>query len=526
MQKCGFLILALAAFGCDGGAVEGGPDAGPPPPPEATTTSGPVRGTRGDGYQAFLGIPYAAPPVGDLRFRAPVAPEPWSETRSTTVAPPRCMQSVLGLPLGSQEDCLYLNVHAPDPRPQNAPVLVWIHGGAFLFGEGLQTDGGTAGDLLASQHGAVVVSINYRLGAFGFLAHPDLTAEAGASGNYGFADQIAALRWVQENIAAFGGDPNNVTIFGESAGGVSVCAHLVSPASQGLFHRAITQSGLCDTPYTALADAERTGQDFALQLGCRREAPACMRALSAEAILAADGAGNTFTTLDGSGRRWWPIVDGALLTDTFRARVAAGGFHDVPTIVGWNGDEGTLFVMLAEQDGTIIDAVKYEEVVLQLSLFFGESADAVRAQYPINDDPAAAVAALLGDATLACPSRRAARLLANAGANVRVYHFTYTNAAFQLAPTRPLGAFHSAEIQYIFGHPATLGRLRFPADDQALHEAIAGYWTRFAASGDPNGDGAPSWPVYDTTSDLHLGLDLTIGEAMGASADRCALWEP
>ena len=338
----------------DAGADASADDAGPPPAaPTADTALGPLEGLRGPGYQAFLGVPYAKPPVGALRWAPPEPPEAWTEPRSATGRPPRCVQRALGLDLASQEDCLYLNVHTPDPRPEDAPVMVWLHGGAFLFGEGLQTDEGTAGDLLAATHGVVVVSLNYRLGPYGFLAHPALTAERGASGNYGLMDQRLALEWVRDNIAAFGGDPDDVTIFGESAGGLSVCAHLISPESEGLFHRAISQSGLCDSALDDLSDAEAAGERFADALSCADAE--CLRAASVDEITTADGAGSDPFGEVGAERAWWPIVDGAVLEGDFRTEVERGAFVNVPTVVGWNADEGTLFVMLAEQAGQVAD---------------------------------------------------------------------------------------------------------------------------------------------------------------------------
>lgn len=515
----------IGAVACDGEPLPTDDDAGPPPvdarapeAPRVETTRGPIEGRRGPGHQAFLGVPYAKPPVGALRWAPPEPPDAWTEPRAATSRPPRCVQEALGLELPSQEDCLYLNVHTPDPRPEGAPVMVWIHGGAFLFGEGLQTDEGTAGDRLAAEHGVVVVSMNYRLGPYGFLAHPALTAEQGASGNYGLMDQRAALEWVQDNIAAFGGDPGDVTIFGESAGGLSVCAHLISPASEGLFHRAISQSGLCDSALDTLAAAEAKGATFGDALSCADVE--CLRAASVEDITAADGAGADPFGEVAAERAWWPIVDDRVLTGDFRARVEAGAFVDVPTVIGWNADEGTLFVMLAEQAGQVADEAAYDEVVRGIAARSGVSADDVFAQYPLADypDPGAAAAAVIGHATLACPSRRAALLLRDAGVETRVYHFTYPDAGFQLPTERDLGAFHSAEIQYVFGHPSMIGRDRFTGDDRALSEAMSGLWTGFASGA------SIDWPTFDA-AETHLRLDRTVEPGAAADVEACALWD-
>jgi para-nitrobenzyl esterase len=527
----GFLLLCV---GCgddgppvgpnDAGALDAGFDAALPPPPEVTTSGGTVVGTLGVDYYEFLGIPYAAPPIGERRWRAPDPPEPFGRRESTR--PKACPQRALSFDIG-EEDCLYVNVHTPAPLPSGAPVMVWIHGGAFIFGEGLQTDNGTRGDVLAAEHGVIVVSMNYRLGAFGFLAHEALTAADGTSGNYGFADQVAALRWVQENIAAFGGDPDNVTIFGESAGGLSVCLHLISPESEGLFARAISESGLCDEALGDLASAETYGAALFERGGCADDADpvACMRAKTRDEIIEIDTAATGMTALTAE-RQWWPAADGARIPAIFRERVAAGELHEVPTLFGWNADEGTLFVMLAETAGVAVDEAAYREGITSLAERHAVEVAAVEAQYPIADypDPGAALAAALGDATLACPSRRAALLLRDR-ALVRVYRFEYPDAPFQLPAERELGAFHSAEIQYVFGHPAIIGSTSHRGDDLTLHQAMSGYWARFARSGDPNGAGAVEWPIYDG-EDRHLVLDRTITTGTAADRDRCALWEP
>ncbi|MGE0786428.1 MAG: carboxylesterase/lipase family protein [Sandaracinaceae bacterium] len=530
------LIAASFAVGCDGtggsdaGAADGGVDAGALPPPMVTTSLGPVVGDRVEGAIDFLGIPFAEPPVGDLRFAPPQPAEPWTDPRPS-IRPPRCVQAALGLDLDSQEDCLYLNVHTPDPLPTNAPVMVWIHGGAFLFGEGLQTDDGTRGDRLAAEHGVIVVSMNYRLGALGFLSHPELAdALGGASGNFGLMDQRLAMQWVRDNIAAFGGDPANITLFGESAGGISVCAHLAAQGSHGLYDRAISESGLCDDPYVARTDAQARGDAYATDLGCTTpgEVVSCLRSKTPEELLAADPSQDSVISAIAAREMFWVSVDGTFLTETFHDAAVGGRVADVPIVMGWNGDEGSIFVLLAEQTGEVVDENTYMTVSQGLADANGVSVDDVRAAYPIADydDVGAAVAALAGDASLACPSRRAVRLLAENGREVYAYHFEYPDAAFQIPSTRPLGAFHSAEVQFVFGHPSAIGQTRFRSEDERqLNTAISGYWTSFAG-GDLNAGATVTWPRYDAAMDRALIFDRTIAVGDRPSADRCAVWEP
>ncbi len=527
-SACGDDDMSVDAGFLDTSATEdSGPDAGPPPPPEISTPSGTVAGRRGVGWQEYLGIPYAEPPVGDLRFAMPVPAAPWTETLDATSAPARCVQAPLGFDLDNEEDCLYLNVHTPDPLPENAPVMVWIHGGAFIFGEGLQTDGGTRGDLLAANHGVVVVSMNYRLGPFGFLAHPSLAETPdGPSGNYAMRDQQLALEWVRDHIASFGGNPDDVTLFGESAGGISVCLHLAMPSSAGLFHKAISQSGLCDSGIATRGEAEASSAAFVAAVGCddATDVAACLRGLDLETIESNDPGADIFGTLAG-GRSWWPFVDGALVPRSFREAAEADQLQLMPTLLGWNADEGTLFVMLAEQaEDRSADETDYMEITARLAESFEVDVEAIRAQYPIADypDPGAALAKAIGHSGLACPSRRAAGLL-GPRTPTYVYRFSYPDPAFQLGEDRELGAFHSGEIQYVFGHPNQIGRRTFRGDDLPLHEAMSAYWARFAWTGDPNGDGAAEWPRYE--ADAHLNLDRTIVAGTGADADDCALWE-
>lgn len=526
------LVLLLLSFACGDddpatdsmadAAVE--EDAAVLEPPMVETASGPIVGGRENGSLEFLGIPYAAPPVGELRFRRPQPHEGWTEPLDATTRPSRCEQEAIGISVPGTEDCLVLNVHTPDPMPSDAPVLFWIHGGAFIFGEGIQTDGGTKGDLLARDHGLVVVSLNYRLGPYGFMAHPAFD-EDGAPGNLGLWDQLAALRWAHENIAAFGGDPERITLVGESAGGVSVCALLASAETEGLIAGAISQSGLCDDPLPTPADAEERAVALATALDCAGSDDAirsCMRAASAEAIGEADAS----VTGGGLGARaWWPVVDGELVTGQLRDRLAEGAAADLPVVVGWNQDEGTLFVMLAEREGDVADAAAYDEAVVDLAGRFAIDEGAIREQYPMDEaDPGATIAAMLGDATLACPSRRAALLFAERGPTW-AYLFTFPDAGFQLGSERDLGAFHSGEIQFVFGHPSAIGQRAFSGDELPVHDAMSAYWSAFVSDGVPGSSGGASWPELDASAPEAMGLDVETAVLTDPFAETCALWD-
>lgn len=503
-------------------------DAAVTPAPAVTVGGlGAVEGVRESGALSFYAIPYAEPPVGALRWRSPVPHAGWEGTLDGRTKPPACPQTALGLSGLGQEDCLYLNVHTPDPMPEGAPVLVWIHGGAFAFGEGVQTDRGTRGDLIAAAHGAIVVSMNYRLGALGFFANDAV----GAGGNEGFEDQILALQWVHDHIADFGGDPARVTIAGESAGGISVCLHMIAPASRGLFQAVISQSGFCDDPIgdreRALSVSSRVGE----ALGCtpERGEAACLRAADLDTLRSLGSLDSLFSGDEEElAARWSPHVDGSVIPEPFRDAVTHDRAARVPVILGWTRDEGTLFIDLAERGGTVTDEAAYRALAAALGRAIGVEGSAVEAQYPLEDyaDPGAAAAAMLGHAALACPSRRAAGLLAEAGYETYVYRFEYPDAPFQLTarPERPLGAFHSSEIQFVFGRSARLGRPSFNAEERALSDAMQGAWLRFAATGSP-ADASLAWPRYELASDEHVVFDRTI--AVGTEADReaCAFWD-
>ena len=521
------------------------------------TSFGPVEGYEDDGVLSYRGIPYAAPPIDELRWRPPIDPEPWTDTRPATEKPNICPQlAFAGLPVpgfNPSEDCLYLNVDTP-VEGLGIPVMVWIHGGGFTLGEGLQADGGTAGDLIAREVGAVVVSMNYRLGQLGFLAHSELSAESsdGASGNYGLMDQTAALRWVQENIDRFGGDPDNVTIFGESAGAFSVCSHLASATSAGLFDKAILQSGSCERPWPTLPAAEAQGDAFAAALDCDAEQDvlACMRSKSADDVLAAlpPAPNFGFNPSLGPTERWGPVLDGSFFTEQPSDSFSSGNFNQVPTILGFTREEARLFVWLGEFADPPLDvtADNYEELI---AYFVGGNTElAARAveQYPLSDysEPAVALAAVATDTIFRCPGKLEAAKL-SAFVPTYLYQFEYQDGHSQLEavlpfigaslPSYDLGAFHSADIPYVFGYDpllvvnledgfsTTLNTWEAGTADRALWiELLSDFW-RFALTDRPSPLGGFEWPTYDAEADQHKVYDTTVRLGSNA-AEKCDFW--
>lgn len=484
---------------------------------QGTTISiadGAVEGEVAGATRRFLGIPFAAPPVGELRWRPPAPPAPWSGTLVTKEFSSACPQrpSTLGTP-SENEDCLYLNVWTPDPAPSEPlPVMVWFHGGGNEFGSagdaiplglgGLIFDG----QILTERQNVVVVTINYRLGKFGFFAHAALAGEDPDypyAGNQGLLDQRASLAWVKNNILAFGGDPDNVTIFGESAGSADVCFQVVSPGSRGLFHRAISESGGCTTRQDTAAEGAATAAQIASIVGCG-DAPdqlACLRAAPVGALL-------------DSGVAVGPTVDGGFLPAQPREQFASGDFADVPYILGANADEGTIFFLGFPPVTT--EAEYYEA----LRARYGERADEIVQVYPASSfpNPQDALMRVVGDAGLVCGTYDSARRAAAAGAEVYLYNFGRWVQIPALIPL-DLRALHGAEIAYVFGSPPPP-----TPDDAALTEAIQGYWGRLARQGDPNGDGAVEWPLYDEASDQRLNLDVPISVVAGFRRAECDYW--
>ena len=507
--------LVSSLSGCGEATMDSG-DPGVAQGLEVRTAQGPVRGRLQDGSRAFLGLAYAAPPVGENRFRAPQPPPVHSGVLDASETGPACPQLAKGaLDIGTSEDCLTLNIWAPSKSITPRPVMVFLHGGGFNSGSG-----GLPlyeGKHLSATQDVVVVTLNYRLGPLGFFSHSALSAESGqGTGNFGLLDQQAALAWVRDNIAAFGGDKDNVTLFGESAGGMSVCYQLVSPKSAGLFRRAIVQSGPCSTlrPPTQ-SESEAQGEVLAKKVGCTMGDAAtlarCLRSVPLSTLMTALPLKPEI--IFGDGYAWTPSVGNPVLPVTPQAALAGGQFHRMPIVVGANKDEGTAFVAL----GVKLDTEAEIRTALA-SLFSPITVDTVIRHYgstPIGPETGLR---LLGDAFV-CDARRLARWTAAASVPTFYYHFTREFA--YLLPN--LGAFHGAELPYLFHTP--LEFISIKPHEEGFSAQLQGYWARFAATGDPNGSGAVSWPKHDRASDRSLRLDLETRVESGLRQADCDFWD-
>ncbi len=463
---------------------------------DVLTSEGPVSGTTVDGMRAFLGIPYAKPPLGALRWQPPQRPIPRPGPYAATHFGNHCPQvpSPFGQP-SLTEDCLYLNIFTPPHlwARANLPVMVWIHGGALTVGESDDYNP----DRLVSR-GVVVVTLNYRLGYLGFLANPALDAEHHPAVNYGFLDQQAALRWVRRNIAGFGGDPRRTTIFGESAGGLSVFSQLASPGGAGLFQRAIVESGGYQLTLPSLAASEAQGTALATALGCSGPATAaCLRAVPVASILAQEG---SLTT---------PAVDGTILPQSPGTAFATGQFNRVPVIDGSNHDEYRLFTAIDfDLAGGPLTAAAYPAVVT--AAVGAAAAPSVLAEYPLSNysSPDLAYAALGTDLVFSC-NALAANLALSRYVPTWAYEFADENAPELYLPpvSFPYAAAHASELQFLFDafHPPTQ-----PLDgkEKALAGAMVGYWTTFAATGRPSWQWwpRPGWPAFRPSDNDILSL--------------------
>jgi para-nitrobenzyl esterase len=468
------------------------------------TESGPVSGVVADGVVAYKGIPYAAPPVGDLRWRAPQPAPKWTAVRAADAYGHDCMQLPFpsdAAPLGTppDEDCLFVNVWAPEkPASPKLPVMVWIHGGGFV-------NGGASPAVYDGRHfakrGVVFVSLNHRLGRFGFFAHPALSAEnpKGPLGNYGYLDQIAALQWVQRNVAAFGGDPDNVTVFGESAGGGSVHTLMVSPLAKGLFHKAIVESGGgraggVMTP-RSLKEAEAVGVAFAKAAGVAGEDAAALAAL--RKLPASDLVRGLNLMTMGQQRDTYagPMIDGQVVAEEPETAFRAGRQARVPYMVGANNREFG-FMPLPPQ------------AVEGMLARFGADRDAVVAAYdPEKTGNLGEIGVgLASDGGMVEPARLLARLASAAGQTTYAYRFSYVASSIR---ANMKGALHATEIPFVFETVRAKYGDATTAEDEALAAAANAYWVAFAKTGDPNGDGRPKWPAYSEKDDVILDFAIT-----------------
>ena len=518
------------------------------PPPEMKSTAqitiatGSITGgmtLENSDVNVFNGLPYAAPPVGDLRWAPPAPAADWGGVRDARAFGPECLQPrangdgyfrgiINGLGLSwykrklafaslkfadepnEGEDCLRLNVRtanlATDATPQ--PVMVWIHGGSHQFGAG-STSIYQANGLV--ENGVVLVTINYRLGAFGYLAHPALTAASpnASSGNYGLLDQIAALTWVRDNISAFGGDPTNVTVFGESAGAQSITAMMASPLSEGLFHKAVLESGsgsynrrYLDKALDGDNSVQDSGAEFLAPLipAGSDATPEALRAIPATEIISRVEAAPNYAN------NFLPNVDGWVLPKLIGAAIADGDVTRVPVLAGYNDDEGTMFYP-STQSPTFLKAPFPEDqdgrMVALADIYGAEDAPILAASYGM-DDPATYTAGatdMLGDDYFGMQMRVLGKSNASSGEPTWLYFFSRKPPS----PKQTIGAFHASEIAFVFDMHSPF--LKSSREDRALTKAMGLYWTNFAKTGNPNGEGLVSWPAYDGASDQWLRLD-------------------
>lgn len=535
MHRTALLILALLALGACAthpGEVGSVARAADRTDVLAQTEAGVVRGMEGEGLRAFLGVPYAEPPLGELRWRSPRPVQSWEGERDATRIGPDCTQalgrkSVLGGGGGfvvGDEDCLYLNIYAPAGEAgATRPVMVYLPGGAFTIGSGANYDPSR----LTREQGRVVVTVNYRLGAFGWLAHPDFEADGeGVGGNWGLLDQQAALRWVQANIAAFGGDPRDVTLFAESAGAWTACHLMTSPASEGLWTRVILQSGSCIEP-TALwsaAEVAEGGAAFANSVGCEGEdVRACLRRTPASRLARA---ASTRQGLNGPGS-WGPVYGDAAVPEAPPAAFVHGRFVRTPVIVGSNADEGRLFAT------EVRDQQRYDKETVWM---YGDHGQAVLEHYPVENEAfGLTMARSFTDQKFACPADVLRRVLA-AWVPVRGYEFADPDAPIVLPSwllPYDMGAYHASEVTYVFGtrwlfaDPARFTPAQRALSDRMMqawagfgHEAFPKEWTLSGSDGGPVRVFAPAGDRMDATFARRHQCDFWATSVFGPVAPR------
>ncbi|WP_433169754.1 carboxylesterase/lipase family protein [Kribbella sp. CA-247076] len=473
--------------------------------------SGWLRGSVGADHVSYTGVPYAASPVGERRWRPPGGVEPWSGVRDAVAPSTPCPQQ--GGAVGA-EDCLYLDVKVPRRvRPgERLPVLVYLPGGGFVSGASQEYDG----TRLATSGRLMVVTVNYRLGALGYLSSPAL-----GQGNYGLMDQAAALRWVRRNAAGFGGDPGNVTLAGQSAGARSVCALLASPLGRGLFDRAITQSGACENRVPTLAEARAFGAKATADLGCSTapDVAACLRALPPAEVLKAL-AGLPPVNGRAGDRPWGPAAGTPVLPQQPGEALRTGTAARVPLLIGGTADEMRGFVSRESS----LTAERYRAMMVET---FGDRADDVLAKYPVTSTPALALATALGDwggFIGACPVLRTAQA---AAVRQPVYAYEFAEDSGRVLPDGfPLGAYHSQDLPYLWN--VNMPQNPYPPltpEQERLSATMIGYWSAFARTGNPNGHDRPHWRAFNHSGTV-LGLSTTaIAPTPYAAKHHCGFWQ-
>lgn len=509
-----FVISSVTLALCQGLSAACGP---------VMTDKGAVSGSPVGSDCAFKGIPYAQAPVGALRFRPPVPHDPWTGVLNAIAQGSRCPQ--LGANSTGSEDCLFINLWAPGRLSGKLPVMVWFHGGGPA-GTNASGNGGLTpfdGQYFLERFGVIVVTVEFRLNVLGFLAHPALDAESPQeiSGNYGFLDEIAALQWVQRNIAAFGGDPSRVTLFGMSSGGRDVGLHLVSPLSNGLFSAAILESPApsFDAVPTLAQLEQTTGTQVVTATECaaEKDIAACLRALPlAKLVAAVPGTGSTIVQPN-----YGPVVDGYVIPAPPIDIIAVGTHNQVPVIIGTNADESYLNIT----PGSIPDEATY---IARLRETFGNTGgDFVLAQYPAADypSPERAYVTATTDNTFTCPIRTVVRTLVNSQ-NAPVFRYLLTHTWGSGTAQSVRHSYHGIELLFVWYNFGALTGYTPSESERALADAVTGYWARFATYGDPNGFDATFWPAalnwYD---DGFLQLDDSISAGRGVRTANCDFWD-
>jgi para-nitrobenzyl esterase len=488
MRKITVLLTLFAMFSAGSGFAQ--------QPLPVKVDDGLVQGTSEDGLTVYRGIPFAAPPVGDLRWRAPQPPEKWEGVRQATKFAPGPIQGG-NPPSGKSEDCLYLNIWTPAKSAgDRIPVLVWIYGGGF--GAGATSEKNYSGENLAKK-GVVLVSIAYRVGQLGFLAHPELSRESPnhVSGNYGLMDMISGLQWVKKNIAAFGGDPTKVTIFGESAGGIAVSMLCASPLAKGLFQGAISQSGGSFGPprpttfpgenLKRLANAELDGQAYLKSAGVSTISE--LRKIDADKLPAGRGLGMS-----------WPIIDGWVIPDDQYKLYEAGRFNDTPILVGYNSDEGASFSPPKTP----------EDYITGVKTRYGKFADDLIKTYPVGSGTVPKTARdLARDAAFGWHTWIWARLQAKVGKSKAFYYYFDQHPDYpEGSPRAGYGSPHGQDVAYVFKH-LDASNPQTTKTDLEISDAMATYWTNFAKHGDPSGEGVPVWPAFSDASTVVMYFNQT-----------------